>query len=236
LKKIKNILRKIFLFESNEVERRKWVEKQLNFISAGKKILDAGCGTQQYKTYCKHLKYHAQDFAKYDGKGDGQGLQKNNWKYGELNYIGDIWKIDEKDNFFDVILCTEVIEHILYPNETIKEFSRLLKPNGTLILTAPVCSIPHFSPYYYYNGFSEYYYKEMARLNSFEIVSIKSNGDAFEYIGGEIFRSISALKNPYRIVFRFISIGYILLLKILSKVSVKHNYLHSGHHVVMKKI
>lgn len=230
------MLRRVFLFESNDVGRKKWVERQLNSISSGKNILDAGCGTQQYKKYCQHLEYHAQDFAKYDGKGDGKGLQKSGWKYGELNYIGDIWEIDEVDSFFDVILCTEVIEHILYPNETIKEFSRLLKSDGILILTAPVCSIPHFSPYYYYNGFSEYYYKEMARLNSFEILSIESNGDAFEYIGVEIFRSIGGIINPYRILFKLISIGYILLLKALSRLSKNHDYLHSGYHVVMKKI
>ena len=41
--------------------------------------------------------------------------------------MGDIWDIKEKNNVFDAILCTEVFEHIPYPNETIKEFSRLLK-------------------------------------------------------------------------------------------------------------
>ena len=126
-KSLKNLLIKYFLFRDSDKRRMEWVEKILLKLNANSKILDAGCGPQQYKQYCKHLNYYSQDFAKYNGKGDGKGLQKNNWKYGELDYIGDIWKIDEKDNFFDVILCTEVLEHIMYPNETIKEFSRLLK-------------------------------------------------------------------------------------------------------------
>ena len=30
----------------------------------------------------------------------------------DLDYVGDIWEIEERDDSFDAILCTEVFEHI----------------------------------------------------------------------------------------------------------------------------
>ena len=38
---------------------------------------------------------------------------------------------------FDIILCTEVLEHTLQPFDAVKEMHRLLKPGGRLLLSAP---------------------------------------------------------------------------------------------------
>ncbi|MEF2230549.1 MAG: class I SAM-dependent methyltransferase, partial [Pseudodesulfovibrio sp.] len=41
------------------------------------------------------------------------------------------------DDTFDVIICREVIEHVESVPHTLREFFRILKPGGTLILTFP---------------------------------------------------------------------------------------------------
>jgi hypothetical protein len=41
------------------------------------------------------------------------------YKYGELDYVGDRWHIDEVNANFNVILCTEVFENIPYPITTL---------------------------------------------------------------------------------------------------------------------
>ena len=41
------------------------------------------------------------------------------------------------DHSFDAIISTEVIEHLENPRATFRDFSRLLRPGGTLILTTP---------------------------------------------------------------------------------------------------
>ncbi len=43
---------------------------------------------------------------------------------------------------FDLILCTEVIEHIQDSPSALREMHRLLRPGGTLILTTPQCYSP----------------------------------------------------------------------------------------------
>lgn len=40
-------------------------------------------------------------------------------------------------NSFDLIWSSELIEHLENPKESIKEFKRVLKPNGKIILTTP---------------------------------------------------------------------------------------------------
>jgi len=41
------------------------------------------------------------------------------------------------DQSFDTIICMEVIAHLENPRFLFREFSRLLRPNGTLLLTMP---------------------------------------------------------------------------------------------------
>ncbi len=46
-------------------------------------------------------------------------------------------KLPYNDNSFDYIVCVEGLEHIENPANSIREFSRLLKPNATLIVSVP---------------------------------------------------------------------------------------------------
>jgi len=45
--------------------------------------------------------------------------------------------LDLPDNTYDVVICREVIEHVESVPHTLREFHRILKPGGTLILTFP---------------------------------------------------------------------------------------------------
>lgn len=173
---------------TNEAPREAWLQKTLAQIPAGSRLLDAGAGEQRHKPYCAHLQYVAQDFAQYDGKGDAVGLQTGAWDQTKLDIVGDIASIPEPDGSFDAILCVEVFEHIPHPVEALKEFSRLLRPGGQLVLTAPFCSMTHFAPYHFYTGFSRYFYQHYLPLYGFEIVDMQFNGNYFEYLAQEIRR------------------------------------------------
>jgi ubiquinone/menaquinone biosynthesis C-methylase UbiE len=228
----------IFKVKDNEVSRKKWVANNLESLEKGLKLLDAGCGSQRYRKYCNHLDYKSQDFAQYDGVGDGSGLQNKDWKYGDLDYIGNIWDIQEKDNSFDAILCTEVLEHIPYPNETIKEFSRLLNQDGVLIITAPFASLPHMTPHYYYSGFYKQWYINIAKENNMKVTEMVENGNSYDFVAQELNRLPDYSKNKVirfllKVYFRF---STILLLNFLSKKDTKsQEFLTFGYHVIMKK-
>jgi SAM-dependent methyltransferase len=46
-------------------------------------------------------------------------------------------KLPYPDNTFDVVTCTEVLEHLEHYRETLQEAFRILKPGGTLVVTTP---------------------------------------------------------------------------------------------------
>ncbi|MFK0734353.1 MAG: class I SAM-dependent methyltransferase [Gloeotrichia echinulata HAB0833] len=180
----------------NEKTRVEWLEHTLKKVPLGSRILDAGAGELLFKQFCTHLDYVAQDFAQYDGKGDEKGLQMGSWDQTKLDIISDITDIPELDSSFDAILCVEVFEHLPNPLLALKEFSRLLKSGGQLIITAPFCSLTHFAPYHFYTGFNSYFYETHLPAYGFEIVELKRNGNYFEYLAQEI-RRIPHISRKY---------------------------------------
>lgn len=169
---------------TNESARVKWIEDTLKKIPEGLTILDAGAGESPYKKFCSHLKYIAQDFGKYHGDGE-TGLQTGTWDNTQLDIVSDILSIPLPGASIDAIMCTEVLEHIPDPLGAIKEFSRLIKPGGYLLITAPFASLTHFAPYHFASGLSRYFYEKHLPENGFEISELQLNGNYFEYIAQE---------------------------------------------------
>jgi ubiquinone/menaquinone biosynthesis C-methylase UbiE len=157
-------------------------------IPSGSRILDAGAGEQKYKKSCTHLHYVAQDFDKYDGEGNARGLQTGARNLSNLDIVCDITAIPEPNGAFDVIMCIEVFEHLPDPVAAVREFARLLRPGGQLILTAPFCSLTHYAPYHFYSGFNRYFYEKHLSDYGFQVDELVENGNYFEYLAQEVRR------------------------------------------------
>jgi len=178
---------------TNESERVKWIEETLKKTPAGLTILDAGAGESQFKKFCDHLKYIAQDFGQYSGEGN-VGLQTGTWDNTKLDIVSDILSIPLPDHSVDAIMCTEVLEHIPDPLGAIKEFNRLVKPGGYLLITAPFASITHFAPYHFASGLSRFFYEKNLTENGFKITDLQLNGNFFEFVAQENRRIKSIVK------------------------------------------
>ena len=194
---IRNPIKNLYINLNNQYERDEFVLTELKKIEAGKLLLDAGCGSQRYREHCSHLNYKAQDFGQYttDLKkmiGSDGIVGEEGYKYGALDYVGDIWDIKEQNNTFDAILCTEVFEHIPHPIATIIEFSRLLKKDGKLILTAPSNCLRHMDPYFFYSGFTDRWYEKFLEDNGLKIESIIAVGDYYSWLSVEIARTATS--------------------------------------------
>jgi SAM-dependent methyltransferase len=60
---------------------------------------------------------------------------------------------DKHRNAFDLVLCEQVLEHVIDPNQAVRNLSHLLKPGGLLHVTVPAINNSHGEPFYFYAGF-----------------------------------------------------------------------------------
>lgn len=178
---------------TNESTRVKWIEETLRKIPEGHTLLDAGAGESQFKKYCSHLQYIAQDFGQYEGKGDA-GLHTGTWDNSKLDIISDIVDIPLQDKSIDAIMCTEVLEHVPNPIQVLHEFKRLLKPGGYLLITVPFVSFTHFAPYHFATGLSRFFFEHHLSELDFAIDNIELNGNYFEFLAQENRRIKSVAK------------------------------------------
>ena len=246
IKKIKRKFKAIFFNKpfgtQNANNRNLWLENTLSQIPDGLTILDAGAGNANKQKFCKHLNYISQDIAEYVGIEKSGGLHTGEVDYSKLDIVSDIIDIPLDDETLDVILCVEVIEHVEDPLLVFKEFKRLLKKDGILILTAPFNSLTHYAPYHCSTGFSKYYYQKHLPKYGFEIIEIKTNGNYYEYLAQEI-RRLNQVAKEYSNLKYLSPLFYLsrfYLLNFLKRQSIKDKnsdeLLCFGYNLLIKKI
>ena len=180
----------------NETTREEWTRATLKKIPPGTRILDAGAGELKFKEFCDHLDYVSQDFNEYDGAGDDKAMQTGVWDTSKIDIVSDITSIPVDDQSFGAVMCTEVLEHVPDPVSALKELDRLLVPGGYILITAPFCSLTHFSPYHFATGFNRYFYEHWMLTLGYDVIELKENGNFFEYLAQEN-RRLKSLGEKY---------------------------------------
>jgi len=194
------------------------------------KILDIGCGVKPYQQlFVNTSSYTGMEFDSNEQREKSQA---------EIFYDGK--KFPFKNKTFDSIIFTEVLEHIFNPDEFLSEVNRVLKTNGTILLSTPFIWYEHSHPYDY-GRYSSFGLKHILEKHGFEItVQQKLVSDIsviFQLVTGYIYTKISWIKS-YKIKL----ILYVVLISpwtvlgiIVAKILPKSTDIYLDNFVIAKK-
>ena len=100
-----------------------------------------------------------------------------------VDVVGDVQRMTEvPDESFDAILSTQVLEHVENPQDAFREFARVLRSGGTLILSAPHLSMVHDAPHDYFR-FTRFGLGHLCDSYSFEVIEIRPIGGWLSFFG-----------------------------------------------------
>jgi FkbM family methyltransferase len=172
------------IHDFNQRERDRWIAAQAAAVPAGARVLDVGAGTCPYRGLFAHTTYQTHDFKAYEGEKLGGGNA-----YGAIDYVSDITALPIPDGSFDVVLCTEVLEHVPEPIAALREMARVLRPGGKLIVTAPLGSGLHQLPFHFYGGYTPHWYEKFMPQFGVRVESITPNGGFYRLMAQECNRA-----------------------------------------------
>ena len=109
----------------------RWLERE-GAHAAGKRVLDVGCGVKPYYPF----------FAGIASEYVGVDVVEN--PAAEL--LGPVEALPVDDASFDVVLCTQVLEHCDDPQQAVRELRRVTRTGGRVLASTHGVQVYHPSP------------------------------------------------------------------------------------------
>lgn len=178
----------------------------------GLDCLDVGCGDRPYEYLFKDAKYIGIDV-----EVSGRDLTK---KKPDVFYDGI--NIPFEQSSFDLVFCTQVLEHVNNPGNLLNEMYRVLKPNGRLVVSLPFCWQEHEEPFDFLR-FSSFGITHLLKERGFKIEKLIKDSGAIDtlttivivYIGNNLVPKIYGFSKLFTLFCFPIQVFSLFLSKIL---------------------
>ena len=165
---------KKWIHPEQEVLNR-FIMTHAQLLRPDERALDAGAGECRYKHYFTNHRYYAIDTAVGDV----------DWDYSKLDAIGELECMPFADSSFDLVICTQVLEHVREPQQVLFEFYRVLKKGGRLCLSAPQGWGVHQAPNDFFR-FTEYGLSHLFCKAGFQEINIQPTCGYFGYLANRL--------------------------------------------------
>ena len=113
-------------------------------INAGDLVLDVGCGEGRHSIGLhvdKEVNAVGMDLSREDIKTAKSRIKDFSISDQNKSYCvfgaGDIQSLPFKDNVYDAVICSEVLEHLESLDNAVSEIVRVLRPGGVLAVSVP---------------------------------------------------------------------------------------------------
>jgi SAM-dependent methyltransferase len=124
------------------------------------RVLDVGCGDRPYEEF---LRGHYSEYI---------GIDLETVNTSRADVFGDSLSLPFKAVTFDTVFSTQVLEHVKNPFTMFLEISRVMKPGGLLVLTAPQAWPLHEKPFDFFR-YTRFGLEELARQAGLHTVEIR---------------------------------------------------------------
>jgi SAM-dependent methyltransferase len=156
-------------------------------------LLDYGCGGQPYRAL----------FAPYIERYIGADVVAATGIQLDLELVPDE-PVPLPDQSVDTVLSTQTIEHVPDADAYLAECRRLLKPNGTLVVTAPMHWRHHEAPYDFLR-FTRFGLTRLLEKHGFAIRNLEPCGGVYVLMGQIFLDHLAEQRIKARIVYRIVN-------------------------------
>jgi SAM-dependent methyltransferase len=139
---------------------RRFLMEAFAECSPSARVLDAGAGEGRYAELFAQHTYHAVD------------LCLGSIDCSHVSYVSNLEAIAVRDASYDMVVCTQVLEHVPDPLLVLRELNRALKPGGSLWLTVPFFFAEHMQPYDFYR-YTQFGLRHLLEQAGFEVRRIQ---------------------------------------------------------------
>lgn len=158
---------------SNYIHRKRMIGKEISNLRSNGIVLDIGTGVSPMVNINENIilgdiSIHSMRVMK------DKGVNCS---------VLDVTKLGLKNNSIDTVICSEVLEHIPNDTEALREMNRVLRKEGTLILTIPINNYYWLKDDELVGHLRRYNSKDFIRKlekTGFEITKIKNIGSLTE--------------------------------------------------------
>ncbi|HEC91973.1 MAG TPA: class I SAM-dependent methyltransferase [Candidatus Atribacteria bacterium] len=106
----------------------------------------------------------------------------SNKGYDKLNVICDAENLPFKNDYFSIVLSSNVLEHIVNKNKALNEMKRVLTKNGLIIITVPTSTWKILDCIMYYPRIIHIFLKYIIAKNKFTNTNAKVNGNSLLHL------------------------------------------------------
>lgn len=123
-------------------KRARFIVNSIHSHKPGR-VLDIGCGRGFYTKIVSYFPF-VKEIQGIDANPEYVIRAKNNVGNDKriTIQVGSIYKLPFKDNYFDCIIASEILEHLTDDTKAISELHRVLKRGGTLLVSVPNKNYP----------------------------------------------------------------------------------------------
>jgi 2-polyprenyl-3-methyl-5-hydroxy-6-metoxy-1,4-benzoquinol methylase len=110
---------------------KRWVKVIQKLIPSGR-LLDIGCGEGYFLEFAeRYYETYGMDISEYCIKEAMKRTKKSRLSQ------GDIFKLNYSDEYFDVVTCFDILEHVENYDSAVDECKRILKEEGIFVVRVP---------------------------------------------------------------------------------------------------